>query len=500
MPNIKFGRKLIINPTKVEVEKEKDDIEVLEYVKVKEASPKVVIKEEVKKISLTYGQSRKKIRKVEQVTSNNDDCHDKQVEEKVAEYLEVLKKQMMGAMFEREEKVIKVIKMKDIQLSKMRFNQECLELEWSEKAELLKKEATVKEEIIKKLEKKNEELTKEQDHREQTLMKLRDQISQLSLENEEFKQKSDQTDSLRAEIEASHEEREKQAKRLQTLQTELESSQQQWRKKAEENKQIVQDSARQAEEHRKKFNQELKEKEGLLEEWKRKADEKDLELSKVQEQLHTEKNNYAKDLERKDRIHKKEMKSRVEQSNKTIEELRKQLDKQVGLRELEKKKEEILRELEKEKVLTGNESEEGLERDYIPKYIEREVIENQHEVEKQTAVDSPRDPRIRNKGQLRRRSDEAKNVGNLDLKTKDSFFSPRGVGDQKYNLDNPFDQRPFHAKRKEYERHTERKEEVIRKLPSEKWKYERELPWHNYRYYHHRGRPAHQDYHRTWSQ
>ena len=84
MPNIKFGRKLIINPTKVEVEKEKekDDIEVLEYVKVKEASPKVVIKEEVKKISLTYGQSRKKIRKVEQVTSNNDDCHDKQVEEK----------------------------------------------------------------------------------------------------------------------------------------------------------------------------------------------------------------------------------------------------------------------------------------------------------------------------------------------------------------------------------------------------------------------------------
>ena len=41
MPNIKFGRKLIISPTKDDVEV--DDIEVVEHIKVQEASPKVFI-------------------------------------------------------------------------------------------------------------------------------------------------------------------------------------------------------------------------------------------------------------------------------------------------------------------------------------------------------------------------------------------------------------------------------------------------------------------------
>ena len=485
MPNIKFGRKLIISPTKDDVEV--DDIEVVEHIKVQDASPKVFIKEdeEERKFSLTYKQSRKKIRNVEQVVFKNEDSDDKLVEVKVTEYLERLKKQMMDAMSQREEKVIKIIKMKDIQLSKMKFNQESQALEWAEQAELFKKEATVNEEIINELEKENEELTKERDHREESLMKLRDQVHQLSLENEKLKQKSDQIDSLRAEVEAIVEEREKQAEKLQTLQTELETSQQQLKDKAEENKQILQDSAWNAEKNSKKLNEELKEKEALLEDWRRKAGEKDRELSMVQEQRQTEKENYIKDLERKDRIHKKELKSRVEQSNKTIEKLRKQLEKpckQVGLRE------EVP--TTKEKVLTDHEPAEGLKNDSNLKQMEGAVKENQHEVENQTPIGNPRDPRIRNKGQSRRTSDEAKNFGNFELKTNDSFFCPQGVGEPTFKYDNPFDQRPFHVKRKEYERNAERKKEFIRKMPSDKWKYE---PRYNNHHYHR------QEYYRTWS-
>ena len=49
MPKIKFGRKLTISPTKDDVEDEDDEvIEVVEVVEhVQEASPKIVIKEDV---------------------------------------------------------------------------------------------------------------------------------------------------------------------------------------------------------------------------------------------------------------------------------------------------------------------------------------------------------------------------------------------------------------------------------------------------------------------
>ena len=39
------------------------------------------------------------------------------------------------------EKIIKIIKMRDMDLSKMKFHQECQALEWSEKTEIFIKEA-----------------------------------------------------------------------------------------------------------------------------------------------------------------------------------------------------------------------------------------------------------------------------------------------------------------------------------------------------------------------
>ena len=500
MPNIKFGRKLTIIPTKDDVEEEEEKDDEIEFIKhVQEASSKVVIKEDEdeKKVSLSFRQPPKKFRKVKQEISNDDDDQDKIVEEKVAKYLEGLKKQLMEAMSEREEKVIKIIKAKDIELSKMKFYQECQALEWSEKAELFKKEATVSEELIKKLEKKNKELTKEQKHREDSLMKLRDQIYLLSSENEKFKQMSDQMDSLRAEAEVNQDEGKKQAERLQGLQTELEACQEQLRKRAEENKQILQDSARKAEtiaaENLSKLNQELAEKEGLLADWKRKVEQKERELSSVQEQLHSEKKNSANELERKERIHKKEMKSRVELSNKTIEELRKQLDKagqQGSLRDL------VLKTKEKEQ--TEKQKEEVPIKDSNPKCMEEEQKEKQREDEKQTQVGNrnSRDPRIK-KGQLRKTSVEPKNYDSFELKKNNSFFA----SGSKYKTDdqNPFDQRPFHAKRKDYDyqRPNERKEEVIRKLPSDKWKYDRDPRYNNWHYQ--RAKPSQPGYYRTWS-
>ena len=49
----------------------------------------------------------------------------------------------------REEKVIKIIKMKDMDLSKMKFHQEGQAQEWLEKAEIFRKEAAENKEMIK---------------------------------------------------------------------------------------------------------------------------------------------------------------------------------------------------------------------------------------------------------------------------------------------------------------------------------------------------------------
>ena len=437
MPNIKFGKRFSRfskghQQNLGAQEKRDDDIEILEFVKVGE---KVNIKEKdaTEKVTLNFNQLNKKRIKLEPPAASPSLEKD---ENQLKEYLQSQKRNILERITEREEKVIKIIKRKDLDLRNLTFERECLSLEIQE----LKKVIEEREDRIRTLEKKEAEQSLVSSRNLQEMEKLRDQNRKLKLQVEnsgsENQKLSEQYRTMKVEVDKTREEH---LKMSELLKTEVETS----RKKHDKFKDLedkykhLESEMRAAKESEKasfaentKLTEELRDKKKILEEMTIKISELE-ELKERNIVLEGDLKKVNEELDREKRNHKRELETRIKRTNATIEELKKQ----VASKDNGKMKED-------------------------------EVCPDKVPDEKDKQRPAVRDPRLL-KDTKRKKVDEART---------DNFFSTNRLKSQ-----NPFDQRPHHHKTEDnkmkeilvenerLKKESERQQEIIKKLDHERW-------------------------------
>ena len=429
MPNIKFGKRFSRFSQGRQMnlgaqEKRDDDIEILKFVKVDE---KVNIKEKdaTEKVTLNFNQLNKKRIKLEPPAANpNLEKYEKQLRE----YIQSEKRNILERITEREEKVIKIIKKKDLDLRNLTFEGECLSLEIKE----LKKVIEERKDRIRTLEKKEADQSLVSSRNLKEMEKLRDQNRKLKLQIEnrgsENQKLSEQYQSMKVEVDKTRDEN---SRMSELLKTEVETSRENHDKlnDLEDKYKHLESEMCAAKESEKvsvaknaKLSEELSDmtiKVAELEELKERNIVLEGDLKKVNEELDREK-----------RKHKRELETRIKRTNATIEELKKRVASKGDVKM----------------------KEDG------------DCTEKVDEKDKQKPA--VRDPRLL-KDTKRKKVDEAKT---------DNFFSSNSFKSQ-----NPFDQRPHHHKTEDkkmkeilvenerLKKESERQQEIIKKLDHERW-------------------------------